>query len=273
MEDEAASIDAVDAILKHIYGAPINEVLGYMKSSFEHLKEVLRNDPTVFEQLVAIERDFENYDSGKGVWGNTICPSDRDPMPWQSRAAVRTILPIITLYKMADRYEVAEIKPTLLARFRSLLATSWNHSDVLLVIHAIIDTVHEHEVMNQHLFQEIKIRLCILLVEPRFIQFLERVPDFKTRVFEMTISMVVDGCASSYNSYYCPRSDDGAGIHCRQQTVHSRHDVREPRKCDRCGKEKVETTYSRRRLWESEDLSPTQKRDKAQFEVDKESGD
>lgn len=242
-----------------------------MKSSLEHLKEVLRNDPTVFEQLVALERDYP----GKGVWGNTICPSDKDPMPWQSRAAVRTILPIIALYKMADRYEVADLKLTLMARFRSLLATSWNHSDVLLVIHAIIDTVHEHEVMNKHLFKEIKIRLRILLVEPRFMQFLERVPEFKTKVFEMTIRMLGDERRSNpqtyqaQGKYYCCRSNDKTGVRCRQNTKcvleSTGPTFGQSMKCTKCGQH-IAHAQERIRLWESEDPPLTKKRDRAQLE-------
>lgn len=248
-------------MIKHIYGASENEVLECLSRGFINLQQEAQanEDADLLEEAQDIVQAFVTPD--EGVWGNMICPSNTDPLPWQSRAAVHTLVRLVRFYGLAIQFDLQDLKKLLLQRFTSLLNTAWNHSDILSVIHAIFSEIPEGEPMFVLLFREIELRIQMLVSEPNFIAFVKMFPELHLKIGDMTMRKLAERPQRGGRKY-CHRSDDKTGFYCRYNTRCHR-----PSKgtklthilCDNCGQAYVETTW-RSRLWQAEDVRESAKR-------------
>lgn len=208
--------------------------------------------------LDEVEGELEKPTLRKGVWASTICDSRLDSTPGRSRVAVHMLLRLVRLYSLADQYELTELNTMLLARFKSLLSAAWNHSEVLLVIRAIVGTIREGDPMTWVMLEAIRSRLELLVVEPRFMSFLNTTTNAElfSKVGHMTMMKLANErkqVGPALERRYCPFSDDKKGLHCRYNTVFAAEKAKSKTlKCSRCGNTTAEPV-ERKRLWEAED--------------------
>jgi len=135
---EQGSQIMVNAILKHMYGAEIHEVLPFVKSPSKTLRQTLSS--TILEEVLnEMEWDLRTQFSG-----NYICIYNKDPESCHAQVAAEVSVELIRLYSFTDKYELSDLRDVLFWRLRSRISTAWNHSNVLDVIDEVSILIPEN---------------------------------------------------------------------------------------------------------------------------------